>query len=77
MGKKRLTILIIFYFIFIFSQFLTINNDNYNFFGFIRPHEVRQVVGFIEPRHRQRERNEVQRKPRDVFIPSAPENLST
>jgi len=42
-----------------------------------RPHEVRQVVGFIEPRHRQRERNEVQRKPRDVFIPSAPENLST
>merc|ERR1711915_183428 len=41
-----------------------------------RPHEVRQVVGFIEPRQRQRERNEVQRKPRDVFTPSAPENLS-
>lgn len=41
-----------------------------------RPYEVRQVVGFIEPRQRQRERNEVQRKPRDVFTPSAPENLS-
>ena len=38
-----------------------------------RPYEARQaVVGFIETRAR-RERSEVQRKPRDVFKPSAPE----